>query len=265
MSLASLRLRPTPFSVSSLPLSAMFSKCCLFLAAFVLVLVSSSPTPSTLSPAVAATSDRIDATRREISLRYPQFLNQKKAATATVTSLSALRNDSSLTRIATRTAFFDSFCVHALQRGFTQFVVLGSGLCSRFSTRIPNTTTTTCSNATTSICVWEVDSAEVISAANERSPPPPHIMRVPHTLPPLPDASALPGFDLEKPTVFILEGVLYYLNEEDVRAVVAACSRMARRSCCVASLVSDRRSQGQRKDREGSLAALFKSGTGADV
>ena len=223
-----------------------------FIVVFLFVLglstASQPPSPTSLPTAVQNTAERIEATRREISSRYPEFLSEETAGTAAPPPRNH-RDLSALTRIATRTAFFDSFCVHALQNGFTQFVVLGSGKCSRFS-RIPNASAIT--------RVWEVDCEEVLN--NSRSPPAPHITRLARTLPPVPAASDLIDFDPDKPTVFVMEGLLYYLEEEDVRSVIAACSRLARgRSCCVASQVSRPRCTPQ--NGKGSISSLFKSGT----
>ena len=196
-----------------------------------------------------------------ISIRYPEFLNITYEATDKATNVSSSSpDDFALTRIGTRTAVFDAFAIWALTHGYTQAVVLGAGMCSRFTGRLRN-------NGLPPVKVWEVDGEEIIDLKNRSSPTPSGTMRVSHTISTsLPLPALLPDFSPNEPTIFVMEGLLYYLPEESVRALLAACSSAVNdRCCCIASMVSSSSSSDARKPQiqrpGGSLASLFKSST----
>jgi methyltransferase (TIGR00027 family) len=122
--------------------------------------------------------------------------------------------------ITARTAYLDSVFQDACQKGLPQIVLLGAGYDSRpyrFSKLIAQATT-----------IFEVDApttqrrkTEILQKTGIAIPPFVRLVPVNFKDQILPDALSLAGFNAHKETLFIWEGVTYYLPRPAVDATLA--------------------------------------------
>ena len=138
------------------------------------------------------------------------------------------------TRIAVRTRFFDDALQAALRLApGAQVVLLGAGLDARAWRLAPPDGTPLCS------LVLEVDRADVLAAkaaalASFPGGPPPLTLckryaccSVDLTLPGWPAELAASGHDASRPTVWVLEGLLYYLPPAAVEMLLKATAAVS--------------------------------------
>lgn len=158
---------------------------------------------------------------------------------------------SSRPRIAVRTRYFDDFANSALHRfapSIAQFVSLAAGLETR-AFRL--------SELSKAVSVFEVDSAHVLSRKKtilEQLDPVPLVLAGSRT-PVAADLSTpawqnrleLSGFDRNVKTVWLLEGLLYYLEEDRVTELLReVCQMSAVGSCMCFSVISAFKQDGTR-------------------
>lgn len=125
--------------------------------------------------------------------------------------------------VIARTAYFDRLFLDALQAGAAQIVVLGAGYDSRaYRFAAPNRTTT----------VYELDAAETqarkrecLAAARIAIPPTVNLVPIDFLHESLADALGKAGFRLDTRTLFLWEGVSYYLDAASVDQALAFVRR----------------------------------------
>ena len=125
--------------------------------------------------------------------------------------------------IVARTVFFDELVLSACGSGCRQIVLLGAGMDTR-AFRLPLLPQT---------CLFELDTADVLDSKSQvlkGHPVSPVCSRIPVSCDLRSDWSITllaSGFHPEKPTAWIVEGVLVYLDENTVNDVIRAITAMS--------------------------------------
>jgi|GEM_PF-6530040 methyltransferase (TIGR00027 family) len=154
---------------------------------------------------------------------YAQMLVSKEA-TRLFETMDPAAND----MLTVRVRFFDDQILAAVDRGFEQFVVLGTGM----DTRPYRQLSSPGHNLPSSINWFEVDYQHVLEYKGEilkEVSSNPHLERVGSDIrdSKLFNNLQAQGFDRNKKTFFIMEGVMSYLKDEKVDAVICNISSIA--------------------------------------
>ncbi len=124
--------------------------------------------------------------------------------------------------LAARTRFYDEAIRSALGGGVAQVVIVAAGFDSR-AWRL----------AAPGVRFFEIDLPATQALKRERAPGPgPVYVPVDLERDDLSNALRSAGHRIDHPTVFVAEGVLMYLSEQRVRAVLASCHSARAREAC---------------------------------
>ncbi|EFA76841.1 hypothetical protein PPL_09593 [Heterostelium album PN500] len=163
------------------------------------------------------------------NLRFPELKNYILNSKNPMMSWTLLNSKGLLLALLFRTRYIDDFIVEKINEGYDQFVLLGAGLDSR-GYRLPFKSGTT---------VWEVDFPEVlnykqfvlesvkdvipkVSQAN-------NVYITSDLLKPQDWTSQLQstGFDSNKKTIWIMEGLLFYIERSGISLILNSVSKLS--------------------------------------
>jgi methyltransferase (TIGR00027 family) len=125
--------------------------------------------------------------------------------------------------IVARTVFFDELILSACRSGCLQVVLLGAGMDTR-AFRLP---------LGPNLCIFELDTADVLDSKSQvliGQAVSPICSRIPVSCDLRSDwskALLAAGFHPESPTAWVIEGVLVYLDEDTVNAVIRVVTAMS--------------------------------------
>jgi len=157
-------------------------------------------------------------------LRRVVGLSRFRLAGALIRAYIDYRWPGARTSAVARTRFIDDVAETALSSGVEEVVILGAGFDAR-AYRM---------GAMTHVTVFEVDHPStsgakraIVGAALPSAPRHVRFVPIDFNSQPLPDAMKAAGYDPDRRTLFIWEGVTNYLTEEAVDATLRWCARAA--------------------------------------